>query len=706
MRKEKRKELSFIEFRNTSKYILATLISLMLVSSFAASGVVTVQADPDLPWEGTITLYATETTNPYWGYYGGYHDIWHAIKTELAKIGINLEIRYFDDFGWYARCFDPGQWNKSHEDGGWDMFIQEWWLQPHALEPWFSSMVFSWMQPEGTPEEGFNNHPWNNSKADELLEVAMTSYDAETRKYYIDKWQELFMHDAPWINIYLPVVYETIGVWVEGYDPTGCWWYDISQLSLDVNAMPSARKALHTDWVYYAVTEEVWNLLPTFMDTYTEEQMCTMQWATLYRWSLDWTGFVTGTVPDPWDYQIVPYLAASDPVPQNAENTIMRVTLREGIQWSDGDPFDADDVVMSFNNFTLPKTAGNTGIGDFVWWMENVTKVSDYVVDVYLKRPVADFKSLMADDWGGSILPHHIFKDTPIGQLKNHESTSAFDDPSKWAPVTGPFKLKEIVAGEYVLLERNDLYFGFNETIMGVGNTHGPDESVQGIYLKTVSDPAVRLLEFQTYRLDLGEYPTAPIEVWKEMEKDPNLNVFQYDYPASNPIWINFDNPYLSNRWIRLAIAHAIPYEKIFAEILPSWGVETAYPGKTYVMPVHYYTEPNTPGIDPDLTGSTVHLFNEELEPWSYDIDKALDYMNLWWFADHGDGSQSALGDSDFSGLVDLDDYLIFNEKKGDTASWPIDVVPGNMIDPDFDNSGTVTVADFPLWASAYGVEY
>jgi ABC-type transport system substrate-binding protein len=232
----------------------------------------------------------------------------------------------------------------------------------------------------------------------------------------------------------------------------------------------------------------------------------------------------------------------------------------------------------------------------------------------------------------------------------------------------------------------------------------GPDPSVQAIYLKTVPDPAVRLLEFQTYRLDLGEYPTAPLEVFQEMETNPNLNVFQYDYPASNPIWVNFNNPYLSNRLIRKAIAHAVPYDKIFAEILPSWGVETAYPGKTYVLPNHYYTEPNTGA---PLVGTQVHLFNTELEANYYDLDKALDYMELWWYSNHGDGSDSAVGDSDFSGLVDLDDYLILVGKAGVTESWPIDVVPGNMIDPDFDNSGTVTRADdLPLWSGTYGVEY
>jgi len=699
-RKEKRKKLNYIGFQNTSKYISLTLIALMLISSFVAISVVTVQGSPH-PWN--ITLHATITNNPYYGYYGGYHDIWQAIKTELAEIGITLQIDYHTDFVWYDHVWTDYHWNDSAPDG-WDMTLFEWWLQPHALEPWFSSMVRGDMQPQGTVEEGFNIHPYNNSKADEVLNKAMTSQDAETRKYYIDKWQELFMHDLPWINVYYPRIYEVMGSWVNGYEPTGTWWYDITHMSLDTTKMPTARKALHQDWVYYAVTEDIWALLPTYMDTYTEEQMCTLQWDPLYRWSFNWSNYVSGQTPNPADYLIRPWLAASDPVAQNPDRTIMRVNLRQGIKWSDGDEFDADDVVMTFNKFVLPKTAGCTGIGDFVWFMKNATKVSKYVVDFYLKQPVADFTSCMADDWGGSIIPYHIFNSVASPNLEQTEANTNFDDPSKWAPVTGPFKLKEVVIDEYALLERNPLFFGFNSSIVGTP-AWGPDPSIQAIYLKTVPDPAVRLLEFQTYRLDLGEYPTAPIETFQELEKDPNLNVFQYDYPASNPIWINFDNEYLSNRYIRQAIAYAIPYDKIFSEILPSWGIETAYPGKTYVLPNQYYTEPNTGG---DLTGSTVSLFNAELEPFYHDIGKALDYMNLWWYSQKpNDYTKGPIGDSDFSGLVDLDDYLILNKKTGVTAGWPIDAVPGMQIDPDFDNTDTVTRADdLPLWSDKYGVEY
>ncbi len=693
--------MNLIGFQNNGKYILVTLISLMLVSSYAASSLVTVKAAP-LPW--SLTLEATVTTNPYWGYYGGYHDIWQAIKTELAKIGINLEINYYDDFTWWDRVWDTG-WNKTAAEGGWDMTTLEWWLQPHAVEPWFSSMVMA--------DAEYNVHPWNNTKADALLNASLQTFDAETRKEYLWKWQEVFMQDPPWVNIYYPQVYEVTGKWVEGYDPTGCWWYDITNLSLNTAAMPAERKALHQDWVYYSVSEPVWGLMPAYMNTYTEEQMGTLQWEVLYRWGLKWENHEPGVPPDPTDYIIVPELAAKDPYPVDGDFTQMRVELREGVKWSDfatsGETVDADDVVFSFNVACLDPAAGNTGRADFTPFINNVTKVNNTAVDFFLPAPCPDLKSILADDWGGSILPYHRlsqYDPDPRG-MSGDPANTEFANSSAWLPVSGPFKLKEIVADQYVLLERNPLYFGYDEAIVG-SPAWGPDPSVQAIYLKWLPDPAVRLLEFQKYRLDLGEYPTAPLETWKTMETDPYLTVYKYDYPASNPIWFNFNHPDISNRYVRLAIAYAVPYERIFSEILPSWGIETAYPGKTYVMPTHYYTEPNTPWIDPDLTGSTVHLFNEELMPFTYDLDKALRCMELWYYSDHAPASSGALGDSDLSGSVDLDDWYIWRENiESGLATWPQEVVPGRIYDPDWNNDNDVDVAnDLYIWSANYGAEY
>jgi len=210
--------MTYIEYHKTAKYTMVAIISLMMLfTAFAGINIVPAKA------EVLFTLIATETQNPYYGYYGGYHAIWAAIKNDLAQIGINVELRQYSDFDWWDRTASSGGWNKSWAEGGWDMYIQEWWLQPHALEPWFTSMVRSDLTPY---EDGYNSHPWRNEKADTLLEAGMTSFNAEERKYYLWKWQEEFMRDPPWINLYYPKVYEVMGRYLTGYDSTGCWFYE------------------------------------------------------------------------------------------------------------------------------------------------------------------------------------------------------------------------------------------------------------------------------------------------------------------------------------------------------------------------------------------------------------------------------------------------------------------------------------------------
>lgn len=97
------------------KCVLAALSCVMLVSAFAGINVTPSKALPPIEF----TLYAIETTNPYWGKFGGYHDVWDKIALDLREIGIEVIRETFDDWTWYDRI---SGWNLSHVDGGWDMY--------------------------------------------------------------------------------------------------------------------------------------------------------------------------------------------------------------------------------------------------------------------------------------------------------------------------------------------------------------------------------------------------------------------------------------------------------------------------------------------------------------------------------------------------------------------------------------------------------
>jgi hypothetical protein len=259
-------------------------------------------------------------------------------------------------------------------------------------------------------------------------------------------------------------------------------------------------------------------------------------------------------------------------------------------------------------------------------------------------------------------------------------------------PGTGPFEVTNYFPDDAVLLERNPNYFGY-ELDWGPHN-------VTRIILKWMPNVADRWWALRAHEIDFCDPPVIKPPIW---ETYPDLREWQYDCPASNPVFFNLDNRHLSNRYVRQAIAHAIPYEHIFNNILPDWDVETAYQGKTLITPLHYYT---------DESNVTVHLFNDELELYEYDIAKAQKYMDMWAYSQPAHAPEGSpevalgpVGDADFSGKVNFDDWFIWWANFGKSSSeWPW--TPGCDVDPDFDNTDAVNLADYDEWVQSWGKAY
>ncbi len=103
----------------------------------------------------------------------------------------------------------------------------------------------------------------------------------------------------------------------------------------------------------------------------------------LVRWNIDWT-------------EIIPDMAASFDV--NADATVFTFHLREGMKWSDGEPFTADDILFAVNDEYL-----DTDLypAPPVWLVSGgepvtVTKSDDYTVTFSFAAPNGLFMSQMA----------------------------------------------------------------------------------------------------------------------------------------------------------------------------------------------------------------------------------------------------------------------------------------------------------------------
>jgi len=138
-----------------------------------------------------------------------------------------------------------------------------------------------------------------------------------------------------------------------------------------------------------------------------------------------------------------------------------------------------------------------------------------------------------------------------------------------------------------------------------------------------------------------------------------------------------------------------IDYDYIINNLLDQWGIENASRGKTPILPQHYY----------DDGATTVHLFNTALPPYQYDPVKAQAYMDRWVHSIGPHYWLGPVGDADFSGFVDMNDFYIWRDE-GFGATMPIPFLPGQDKDPDFDNTGFIEMADFFQWQENWGNTY
>jgi peptide/nickel transport system substrate-binding protein len=160
---------------------------------------------------------------------------------------------------------------------------------------------------------------------------------------------------------------------------------------------------------------------------------------------------------------LVRYDAANEPVPElvteiptqrnggiSADGKTITFRLRRGVKWSDGQPFDADDVVFSFAAVLNPKNneVGRSGF-DLI---EKIGEPDKFTVALHLKKPYGLYFPTFFGTAAAQpcILPKHL-----LGRL-----ASINDAPYNSLPVgIGPFRYTQWRRGDAVVMEANPHYW-------------------------------------------------------------------------------------------------------------------------------------------------------------------------------------------------------------------------------------------------------
>jgi peptide/nickel transport system substrate-binding protein len=129
--------------------------------------------------------------------------------------------------------------------------------------------------------------------------------------------------------------------------------------------------------------------------------------------------------------------------------------LRRGLRFSDGEPFDADDVIFSFQVYLDEKIDSSqrdllvVGGKPIV-----VVKMDKYTVGFELAQPYAAAERLFD---GVAILPRHLLEASyRAGTFSGAWNLSMA--ANQFAGL-GPFRLKQYVPGQHLVLERNPYYW-------------------------------------------------------------------------------------------------------------------------------------------------------------------------------------------------------------------------------------------------------
>ena len=248
---------------------------------------------------------------------------------------------------------------------------------------------------------------------------------------------------------------------------------------------------------------------------------------------------------------------------QWADDTTLKLTLREGVKFHDGSDMNAEDVKFTLD---LIDQRGALFVGNY----DGCTIDDDYHVTVKLKAPNPACLSILTLPQA-SVVPAEYdeatFGSNPIG--------------------TGPYKLKEAVEGDYYTLERFDDYWG------------GPAKT-RLLTMKIVPEASQRTMMLETGEVDVAyEVPNNDISRIQE-NKDlqiltsPSMKIILMELNCSS------DGP-VGSPDVRKAVECAINKQTIVDSLLYGFGTVS---DNIIPQSAQDYREYETNGYDPEKAKS------------------------------------------------------------------------------------------------------
>ncbi len=270
---------------------------------------------------------------------------------------------------------------------------------------------------------------------------------------------------------------------------------------------------------------------------------------------------------DPETHALEPRLAESWEIAP--DNTSVKFTLREGASFASGNPVTAEDVAYSFKRAL---TLGQAQASKLTSRGYDPAQADSYFVaedprTFVLNIPQPDDPRLLlmilAEAGFGSVLDSKLVqeneKDGDMGQawLVNNSAGS------------GAYALNQWRANEFVILTRNDEFWGDAPAMMRVLMRHLPESQTQR-------------LGIQQGDIDVAYSLAAPD--LKALEADPEITVESVPSAGFYYLSVSMKDDRYANPKVREALRYLIDYDGINTAIMPYFGVKRQRPINTFAF--------------------------------------------------------------------------------------------------------------------------
>ena len=272
------------------------------------------------------------------------------------------------------------------------------------------------------------------------------------------------------------------------------------------------------------------------------------------------------------DMGIVPMLATG--YEANDEATEFTITLREGITFTDGTPWNADAALANFakwddESLGLKRTTFLCNV------LDTFEKVDDYTIKVTLTEPFGAFISNLAHPACVIMCPRTI--------------EAGVEECARNPVGTGQYKFVEWIEGDHLTLELNKDWWGYDADICGGTALADADAGFKTITFKPVPESATRVAMIQSGDAQIiWPIPTESVSV---LESDPNVVSCQGDGIVVRYFMMNTQKEPFNDVRVRQAIDYAINKEAYIQVVKNGLAI----PATSIIGPAVQYYKGNEP---------------------------------------------------------------------------------------------------------------